>query len=149
MRAALHVPDQPPEKLPPMSGPGRNDAFGLLSAGLFGEPQPYSPVKFGVVWNVENRKWGALGWELYGIRCRAKWNLLAAVGLGAPLIGGHKAVMDFSLVKRQTDISEQIRAPKYPWAIDAAMAARGEKLYATNCASCHEGVEDDSRLHGA
>ena len=25
MRAALHVPDQPPEKLPPSSGPGRND----------------------------------------------------------------------------------------------------------------------------
>ena len=35
MRAALHVPDQPPEKAPPPSGPGRNDAFGLLSAGLF------------------------------------------------------------------------------------------------------------------
>src|SRR5262249_4529321 len=30
MRAALHVPDQPPEKAPPSSGPGRNDAFGLL-----------------------------------------------------------------------------------------------------------------------
>ena len=35
MRAALHVPDQPPEKAPPSSGPGRNDAFGLLSASLF------------------------------------------------------------------------------------------------------------------
>ena len=46
MRAALHVPDQPPEKAPPSSGPGRNDAFGLLSAGLFNAPQPYAPVKY-------------------------------------------------------------------------------------------------------
>lgn len=34
MRAALHVPDQPPDTAPPASGPGRNDAFGLLSAGF-------------------------------------------------------------------------------------------------------------------
>jgi hypothetical protein len=43
MRAALHVPDQPPMKAPPSSGPGRNDAFGLLAAGLLHAPQPYSP----------------------------------------------------------------------------------------------------------
>jgi hypothetical protein len=40
MRAALHVPDQPPDKPPPASGPGRNDAFGLLSAALLNSPQP-------------------------------------------------------------------------------------------------------------
>src|ERR1043166_8836543 len=48
MRAALHVPDQPPDKVPPQSGPGRNDAFGLLSASLLNSPQPYSPIKFGL-----------------------------------------------------------------------------------------------------
>src|SRR5947209_9129390 len=32
MRAALHAPDQPPDKVPPQSGTGRNDAFGLLAA---------------------------------------------------------------------------------------------------------------------
>src|SRR5262249_14959631 len=52
MRAVLHVPDPPPEKLPPASGPGRNDAFGLLSAALLNSPQPYAPIKFGLVWNV-------------------------------------------------------------------------------------------------
>jgi len=57
IRAALHVPDQPPDKAPPASGPGRNDAFGLLSLVLFGTPQPYAPVKYGVVWNLENRRW--------------------------------------------------------------------------------------------
>ena len=49
MRAALHVPDQPPDKVPPASGPGRNDAFGLLSASLLKMPQPSSPIKFGLV----------------------------------------------------------------------------------------------------
>src|SRR5206468_3194371 len=41
----------------PASGPGRNDAFGLLSAVLFGAPQPYAPVKYGLVWNLDHRHW--------------------------------------------------------------------------------------------
>jgi hypothetical protein len=49
MRAALHIPDAPPTRVPPPSGPGRNDAFGLLSAELFNAPQPPAPVKFGLV----------------------------------------------------------------------------------------------------
>src|SRR5207244_5417579 len=57
MRAALHIPDQPPETAPPSSGPGRNDAFGLLAASLLHAPQPYSPIKFGLVWNVDRRIW--------------------------------------------------------------------------------------------
>ena len=61
-RAALHVPDAPPTKLPPASGPGRNDAFGLLSAVLFGTPQPYAPVKYGLVWNLEKRHWVHWAW---------------------------------------------------------------------------------------
>jgi hypothetical protein len=57
MRAAVHVADQPPEKVPPQSGPGRNDAFGLLAASLLNSPQPYSPIKFGLVWNIDKRTW--------------------------------------------------------------------------------------------
>jgi len=57
MRVAVHIPDQPPEKAPPSSGPGRNDAFGLLAASLLHAPQPYSPIKFGLVWNVDKRTW--------------------------------------------------------------------------------------------
>jgi hypothetical protein len=56
-RAALHVPDYPPENPPPASGPGRNDAFGLLSAALLNAPHPYAPIKFGLVWNIDQRRW--------------------------------------------------------------------------------------------
>ena len=143
MRAALHIPDQPPEKVPPPSGPGRNDAFGLLSASLFVAPQPPAPVKYGLVWNVAHRQW--VHWDA-NTRSPLGRNLLASLGLGAPLIGKH-GELDFAAVKRQTDISEQIQAPHYPWKIDKAAAKRGATVYQANCISCHGGEESDKRLH--
>jgi hypothetical protein len=107
IRAVLHVPDQPPEKLPPASGPGRNDAFGLLSAALLNSPQPYAPIKFGLVWNVEKRPW--VHWD-GNTRSPIARNLLASLGLGAPLYG-HRADLNFADVKRQTDLTEKIRPP--------------------------------------
>jgi hypothetical protein len=145
MRAALHVPDQPPEKAPPSSGPGRNDAFGLLAASLLHAPQPYSPIKFGLVWNVDKRTW--VHWD--GItKSPISRNLLASLGLGAPLHAKH-ADLEFAMVKRQTDLSEKIRSPRYPFAIDREMAKRGASLFAANCNSCHGGSENDERLYPA
>jgi hypothetical protein len=143
MRAALHVPDQPPEKAPPSSGPGRNDAFGLLSAALFSAAQPYAPVKYGIVWNVENRRW--VHWD-GNTQSPLGRNLLASLGLGAPLIGKH-GELDFAMVKRQTDLSERIHAPRYPLTIDRAAASRGAAHFEARCASCHAGPESDKRLY--
>ena len=143
MRAALHIPDQPPEKLPPASGPGRNDAFGLLSAVLFGAPQPFAPVKYGLVWNLDKRRW--VHWD-GNTQSPIGRNLLASIGLGAPLFG-RRADLDFAMVRRQTDLSERIRAPRYPFAIDDAAAQRGAVHYQARCASCHDGPETDGRLH--
>ena len=145
MRAALHVPDQPPDKAPPASGPGRNDAFGLLSAALLGAPQPYAPVKYGLVWNVGHRPW--VHWD-GNTRSPIGRNLLATLGLGAPLIGKH-GELDFTGLLRQTTLSETISAPRYPFAIDQAAAKRGAAVYQANCAKCHDGAEGDSRLYGA
>jgi hypothetical protein len=143
MRAALHVPDQPPEKVPPSSGPGRNDAFGLLAAGLLNLPQPYSPIKFGLVWNIERRTW--VHWD-GNTKSPISRNLLASLGLGAPMHGKH-ADLIFADVKRQTDLSEKIRPPLYPFAVDRAAARRGAPLFASNCNSCHGGPESDKRLY--
>jgi hypothetical protein len=143
MRAALHVPDQPPEKLPPSSGPGRNDAFGLLAAALLNLPQPYSPIKFGLVWNIDKRTW--VHWD-GNTKSPIARNLLASLGLGAPLHGKH-ADLQFEMVKRQTDLTEKIRPPLYPFAIDRAAAQRGAPLFASNCNSCHGGPESDKRLY--
>lgn len=141
-RAALHVQDAPPKSLPPPSGPGRNDAFGLLSASLFGAPQPYAPSKFGLVWNLERRPW--VHWDL-NTRSPIGRNLLAALGLGAPIVE-REARLDFTLIVRQTALSEVISAPKYPWPIDGAAAQRGASVYRTTCAACHDGEETDKRL---
>ncbi|HEY4284739.1 MAG TPA: hypothetical protein VGM62_16885 [Chthoniobacterales bacterium] len=143
MRAALHVPDQPPEKPPPASGPGRNDAFGLLAASLLNAPQPYSPIKFGLVWNVDKRTW--VHWD-GNTRSPLARNLLASLGLGAPMHGKH-ADLVFADVKRQTDLSENIRPPQYPFSIDRAAGKRGEPLFNNNCNSCHGGPESDKRLY--
>ena len=143
MRAALHVPDQPPEKAPPSSGPGRNDAFGLLSAGLFNAPQPYAPVKYGLVWNVGKRHW--VHWD-GNTQSPLGRNLLASLGLGAPLHGKH-GDLDFAMVKRQTDLTEMIQPPHYPYKIDEAAAKRGAAHYTAKCVSCHGGTESDKRLY--
>jgi hypothetical protein len=143
MRAALHVPDQPPTEAPPASGPGRNDAFGLLSLALFGQPQAYAPVKYGLVWNIAHRYW--VHWD-GNTRSPIGRNLLAALGLGAPLTG-KRGCLDFALVQRHTTLSEDLRPPRYPWAIDQAVAARGARHYQSLCATCHSGAESDQRLH--
>src|ERR1035441_4448324 len=143
MRAALHVPDQPPAQAPPASGPGRNDAFGLLSLTLFGQPQPYAPVKYGLVWNVAQRYW--VHWD-GNTRSPIGRNLLASLGLGAPLIG-KRGCLDFALVQRQTAVSEKLRPPQDPWVIERAVAGRGRGHYQARCATCHDGVESDQRLH--
>jgi len=145
VRAGLHIPDQIPSALPPASGPGRNDAFGLLALSLFGTPQPYSPVKYGIVWNLADRRW--VHWD-GNTQSPIGRNVLASLGLGAPLVGT-RGQLDYALIKRQTDLSEGIRAPRWPFAVDAAAAGRGRVTYQARCASCHDGQESDARLHGA
>ena len=144
MRACLHFPDVPPGTLPPPSGPGRNDAFGLLSASLFGIPQPPAPVKYGLVWNVDHRPF--VHWD-GNTRSPLGRNILASLGLGAPLINGPEGELDLALVKRQTDISEKIRPPRYPFIIDQAAATRGAAHYQALCAECHDGEQTDARLY--
>ena len=133
MRAALHVPQQPPDKAPPLSGPGRNNAFGLLSVALFGEPTIYGPAKFGVAWNLQGREW--VHWD-GNTRSPLVRNLSASLGLGAPLIG-KRGKLDLAAVARHTTLNEQVRSPKYPWAIDKDLAQRGEPLFVEHCSTCH------------
>lgn len=143
IRAVLHVPDKPPGNAPPASGPGRNDAFGLLSASLLNMPLPYSPIKFGLVWNVDKRTW--VHWD-GNTKSPISRNLLASLGLGAPMHGKH-GDFDFATIKHQTDLSEKILPPKFPFKIDNDAAKRGAPLFAHNCNGCHGGPESDQRLY--
>jgi hypothetical protein len=128
---------------PPSSGPGRNDAFDLLAAGLLRMPQPYSPIKFGLVWTLEKRPW--VHWDA-NTKSPIARNLLASLGLGAPM-HGRRADLVFADVKRQTNLTEKIQSPRYPFRIDGEAAKRGALLFEANCNSCHGGPESDKRLY--
>jgi len=109
---------------------------------LLKSPQQYSPIKFGLVWNVGQRTW--VHWD-GNTRSPIARNLLASLGLGAPMHGKH-GDLTFADVKRQTDLSEKISPPKYPFTIDNEAAKRGAPLFAQNCSACHGGPESDKRL---
>jgi hypothetical protein len=98
-----------------------------------------------LVWNVDKRTW--VHWD-GNTKSPISRNLLASLGLGAPLHAKH-ADLEFAMVKRQTDLSEKIRSPRYPFAIDREVAKRGASLFAANCNSCHRGPESDQRLYPA
>ncbi len=142
MRAALHIPDQPPPASPP-NGPGRNDPWRILSYSLLGIQTKPAPIKFGIVWNEHQRTW-----VHYDANTRSPIirNLAASLGLGAPLIG-HTGVLDYAALERHTALSEIILPPHYPLSIDRKIADRGAKIYAKSCASCHDGPASDKRLH--
>jgi hypothetical protein len=74
--------------------------------------------------------------------------LLAWGGVGAR-VAGARGALDYALVRRQTEVTEKIRAPRWPFAVDAAAAGRGGVTYAARCAGCHDGRESDARLHAA
>jgi len=142
MRAALHVPDSPPPASPP-NGPGRNDPWRILSYSLLGIVTEPAQVKFGIVWNEDQRMWVHDDGNTHSPIVR---NLAAALGLGAPLIG-HHGELDYAALQRHTALSQVIRPPHYPWAIDKTASESGAKIYAANCASCHDGTQTDTRLY--
>lgn len=144
MRTALHLPAKLPPPVPTLPGPGRTDAFGVLSVGLLATPARFdAPVKYGFPWNLDRRTW--VHWDGNNRDPLAR-NVEATLGLGAPTGGGGR-LLDFALVRRQTDLTQRIRPPRYPWPVDGAAAGRGAALYRAHCASCHDGVPEDQRLH--
>jgi hypothetical protein len=102
-------------------------------------------VKYGIVWNLGERRW--VHWD-GNTQSPIGRNLLASLGLGAPL-QGRRGLLDVAAVQRQTDLSERIRAPRYPFVVDVPASRRGGALFAAQCAGCHAGAETDARLHAA
>jgi hypothetical protein len=144
MRTALHLPEQLPPPVPTRPGPGRTDAFAVLSVGLLDTPAGFdAPVKYGPIWNLDRRIWAH--WDGNN-RDALSRNIEATLGLGAPTFDGGR-LLDVALVKRQTDLTHAIRPPRYPWPVDDRAAARGATHYRARCASCHDGVPEDQRLH--
>ena len=84
----------------------------------------------------------------------AWWNYRRRTGLYADGFApkGHRMLMQFLLVKEngpekfaewEDDFRaieawlESLEPPRWPWAIDSALVAHGERVFAGHCASCH------------
>lgn len=133
IRSTLHIPDAMPTAPESPAGPGRNDAFGLLAYSFFQVKVPVAPAKYGVAWNLAGREW--VHWDGNNNDPIAR-NLAASLGLGAPIIDTY-AILDFAAVTRQTEISQKIRSPRWPLAVDDVAASRGKLVFEAECASCH------------
>ena len=101
---------------------------------------------FPSLWNQAPREGMQLHWDGDNDSVDER-NLSAGLGAGITPV-----TVDHAGLKRVRDWTWTLRPPAYPYAIDAALAARGQAVYAQQCLSCHgdhrfkDGVKSGDRL---
>jgi mono/diheme cytochrome c family protein len=137
----LHAPGQP--QFPP--GPGRIDAFTNARNLIFGGKDSIpasSPVRYPHLWGLGKLDW--LHWD-GNTNSIMERNIGQALGLGAIAVPatGQSTVLPRNLHRLEL-LAKKIEAPAWPEAhfklrpVVPAKVKRGQKLYATHCASCHD-----------
>ncbi len=119
-------------------GAGRVDTFNPYKAIQFNwrlEDLPPSELigaaDYPSLWNQKPREGMHLHWDGNNDSVDER-NLSASLGAGVTPV-----TVDHPALKRVRDWIWTLPPPPYPFPIDEAQAARGERLYATHCASCH------------
>jgi hypothetical protein len=124
-------------------GPGRDDAIGLSAAILLGDehlPDVPAPIDYPSVWNQAARRGKSLHWD--GASGSAlERNVLVSVGAGTP-----KDLVPLQSIGAIQRFLEELPAPKYPYAIDHTLAAKGKLLFDQKCLSCHGGARTWSAI---
>jgi cytochrome c553 len=121
----------------PDCGPGRVDTFNppkvLLNFRMDNLPtnEWIGVCDFPSIWNQRKRKGMQLHWDGNNDSVEER-NRSAAFGTGAL-----PPTLDRASVKRTEDWLLDAQPAPYPYAIGKALAAKGERLYAQYCASCH------------
>jgi hypothetical protein len=132
-------------------GKGRDDPMNLTKYFMTTMPVDNSTgqADFPSVWNLKVRKGDALflNWSCDTPAVRSVL-IDSALGLGAapdPTVPLDTLNWTFKrrawFVNRMAELDDylsELAPPKYPFPIDAALAAKGKPIYAQNCASCHE-----------
>ncbi|MEP7310004.1 MAG: hypothetical protein ABJA98_31225 [Acidobacteriota bacterium] len=127
-------------------GPGRVDTFNAPKALLNFPMEHADPrelmgnVDFPSIWYQNPRKGMQLHWDGNNTSVDER-NLSAAFGTGA-----YPPSLDTERVLRTARWLETAAPPKYPYAIDGLLAARGAPLYAQYCGNCH-GTRDPPFRH--
>jgi len=129
----------------PEAGCGRNDAFNVLKINILGlaDDGTIGTADYPPLWNQQARR------EL-----PAHWSGTAGRVHEADLVSGLAAcgtasAFDATAFSRVTNFIWQLPAPRFPFAIDAALAGQGKVHFDAQCASCHAGGAQFGRVIAA
>jgi hypothetical protein len=122
----------------PRWGRGRVDTFNPYKAIQFNwdldrlpKPELIGASDFPSLWNQAPREGMHLHWDGDNDSVDER-NLSAGLGAGITPV-----TVDHAGLKRVRDWIWTLPPPAYPYAIDPALSARGQGLYAQHCVSCH------------
>ncbi len=122
----------------PRWGRGRVDTFNPYKAIQFNWNLDHLPPNeligasdFPSIWNQKPREGMHLHWDGDNDSVDER-NLSASLGAGVTPV-----TVDHPNLKRVRDWIWTLPAPKYPWAVDATLAAQGAPLYQQHCTECH------------
>jgi len=120
----------------PAWGPGRDDAFNLPKFMLAHMPDDGTAGQcdFGSVWNLKIRQGPDLLMNWAG-ESRSLETILVDSALGFEPKPGPRFQAD---MKRLGDFLNTLPPPKYPFPTDETTAAKGQPIYASHCAECHD-----------
>jgi len=120
----------------PLWGPGRVDTFNPYKTVQFNFPvtekDAAGQTDLPSIWNQGPRRGLQLHWDGNNDSMEER-NKSAALGAGVT-----PPTIDLKSMKRVEDWIIDLPPPKYPYAIDETLAARGAPLYRQHCAECHE-----------
>ncbi|AVH73708.1 c-type cytochrome [Nostoc sp. 'Lobaria pulmonaria (5183) cyanobiont'] len=119
-------------------GPGRVDTFNPYKAIQFHFPMDklredelIGTSDFPSIWNQKPREGLQLHWDGNNTSVNER-NKSAALGAGVT-----PTTIDLPRIQRVADWLWELPPPKYPYEVNEAIAAKGEQLFESNCASCH------------
>jgi hypothetical protein len=119
----------------PNWGAGRVDTFNPYKVLQFNFPMEkddtIGTVDLPVIWHQRPREGMQLHWDGNNTSVEER-NKSASLGAGVT-----PPTIDLPRLKRIEDWLLDFPAPKYPYPIDEALAAKGESVYKRSCAACH------------
>lgn len=145
-------------------GPARTDAFGMIFNRVTGMDlenrgnllPPDGPVSYPFLWTTNRQRWiqwtGSVPNEIFLERLgRNVGQVLGVFGRMPHLASGipldprrfRSSVRGRALVLAD-ELVGKLEPPRWPGPIDAALAARGQTLFAQNCESCHRNAASGS-----
>jgi len=117
----------------PNWGPGRIDPFNPVKFNTLKLPKDDTIGNSDMmpIWNQKLHQNFALHWD--GLETSLK----ETVQTGAIGDGATKDSLPVADLQRVEDYITELSPPKYPFAVDEKLAAKGSQIFANTCASCH------------